>query len=44
MTLFVMPSLYAIMTDFSNLFRRSSEERVSNVSDKMLGAAVPADD
>ena len=44
MTLFVMPSLYAIMTDLSNLFRRSSEERVSNVSDKMLGAAVPADD
>ena len=44
MTLFVMPSLYAIMSDLSNLFRRSSEERVSNVSDKMLGAAVPADD
>ncbi len=44
MTLFVMPSLYAIMSDLSNLFRRSSEERVSNVSDEMLGAAVPADD
>ena len=45
MTLFVMPSLYAITTDFSNVFRRKTEEQSETVSDRdMLGAAVPADD
>jgi len=45
MTLFVMPSLYAITTDLGNLFRRSSEEESASVADReMLGAAVPADD
>ena len=45
MTLFVMPSLYAITTDFGNLFRKGSKERSRAVADSnMLGAAVPADD
>lgn len=44
MTLFVMPSLYAITTDFNNLFRRKRVESTRAVADNMLGAAVPADD
>ena len=44
MTLFVMPSLYAITTDFNNLFKRKRVESTRAVADNMLGAAVPADD
>lgn len=45
MTLFVMPSLYAITTDIGNVFRRKTVEQHDTVSDRdMLGAAVPADD
>ncbi len=45
MTLFVMPSLYAITTDLGNVFRRKTEEQSETISDRdMLGAAVPADD
>ncbi len=45
MTLFVMPSLYAITTDLGNVFRRGADERSRAVSDQeLLGAAVPADD
>lgn len=45
MTLFVMPSLYAITTDIGNVFRRKTGEQPDNVPDRnMLGAAVPADD
>ncbi len=45
MTLFVMPSLYAITTDIGNVFRKKTEEGYDTVSDRdMLGAAVPADD
>ena len=45
MTLFVMPSLYAITTDIGNVFRKKTEEGYDTVSDRdMLDAAVPADD
>ncbi len=45
MTLFVMPSLYAITTDIGNVFRKKTEKGYDTVSDRdMLGAAVPADD
>lgn len=45
MTLFVMPSLYAITTDIGNVFRRKTDEGYGTVPDRdMLGAAVPADD
>ena len=45
MTLFVMPSLYAITTDVGNIFKRKTEEEYQSISDRdMLGAAVPADD
>ena len=45
MTLFVMPSLYAITTDLGSVFRRKTEAQPETVSDRdMLGAAVPADD
>ncbi len=45
MTLFVMPSLYAITTDIGGLFKKGSEERAPVVTDSdLLGAAVPADD
>ena len=45
MTLFVMPSLYAITTDLGNLFLKDPEARFRAVSDEeLLGAAVPADD
>lgn len=45
MTLFVMPSLYAITTDIGNVFRRKTEEEAEVIADRnMLGAAVPADD
>lgn len=45
MTLFVMPSLYAITSDIGNVFRRKTHEQPETVSDRdMLGAAVPADD
>ena len=45
MTLFVMPSLYAITTDLRGLFLRDPEARFRPVSDEeLLGAAVPADD
>lgn len=44
MTLFVMPSLYAITTDLNNLFSRKSEEGAAVVDRDLLGAAVPADD
>lgn len=45
MTLFVMPSLYAITTDIGNVFRRKTVEQSETVPDRnMLGAAVPADD
>ncbi len=45
MTLFVMPSLYAITTDIGGLFKKRSEERAAVISDSdLLGSAVPADD
>lgn len=45
MTLFVMPSLYAITTDIGNVFQRKTVEQSETVPDRdMLGAAVPADD
>ena len=45
MTLFVMPSLYAITTDLRGVFLKDPEARFRTVSDEeLLGAAVPADD
>ncbi len=45
MTLFVMPALYAITTDFRGFFLRNPEERFRPVSDAGLqGATAPADD
>ena len=45
MTLFVMPSLYAITTDLGNLFRRKSSEEPSHaMADGDLLNVVPADD
>ncbi len=45
MTLFVMPALYAIITDLRAFFLKDPEARFRPVSDEeLLGAAVPADD
>ena len=45
MTLFVMPALYAIVTDLRSVFLKNPEERFQTVSvDELLGDAVPADD
>ncbi len=45
MTLFVMPSLYAITTDLRGVFLKDPEARFRTVTDEeLLGAAVPADD
>ncbi len=45
MTLFVMPALYAIMTDLRMFFLRDAEARFRTVSDEgLLSAAVPSDD
>ena len=45
MTLFVMPALYAIVTDLRSVFLKNPEERFQTVSDEeLLGVAVPADD
>ncbi|MDE0315719.1 MAG: efflux RND transporter permease subunit [Candidatus Poribacteria bacterium] len=45
MTLFVMPALYAIITDLRKFFLRDAEARFRNVSEEeLLKSAVPADD
>ena len=45
MTLFVMPSLYALLLILVDFSKKGSEERAPVVTDSdLLGAAVPADD
>ena len=45
MTFFVMPALYAIMTDLRRFFLRDEEARFRTVSDEgLLSAVVPSDD
>ncbi len=45
MTLFVMPALYAIITDLRGFFLKDAEARFRLVSDDdLLGEAAPADD
>ena len=45
MTLFVMPSLYAITSDLKNVFRSGKQEQYSTVEhEDSIGIPIPADD